>query len=519
MGNLERLRRFYRHYAPSKVATAELALEAYVGQEEAMFKALERKYGPEADIPTDLSKSTPVPTVALPSPFFYPVVNDDSNTGIKISEENDRNTIALPSVLHFDSLRNRLERIYAFYAPNLLESVDLTLAAYEGRENVLFSLLQQKYGPEPSAFYPISLSGEDKGNIEESAGIRIEMRDLHTLSSYDISAALLEVGFPRDQVPLVLLMYGYGREQYAASTALLVTLIGSALFDPDEKRGIVFPYNQLEQVTGVPPSGIDHLAFEHILVYRRIFLSFLSGLRQLQAQESAVRNVLWRHYQAAVDIVQYKAVILQEALCCLPLVEAELRAKLVNDEVCKRGALQSWFRQQHNHVDLLLKCSSAQPQKSERRKLQHTFYKSRRSLSHGKREETRPVVERWDDSIYQPLTQSSVKQMQQKTPKTLSTRKASFSVLHNSVWKPSGVTNLKARESMENGKSGFCAPRNATHTTTNHRGILQTRYAFKQGSPTTRKNKTNAVNHSIVFNKQAHGVVSQGAFSALIQLS
>ncbi|KAH9582139.1 hypothetical protein LSM04_006102 [Trypanosoma melophagium] len=146
MGNLERLQRFYRHYAPSKVATAELALEVYVGQEEAMFKALERKYGPEANIPTELSKRAPS------------------------SGDDSRNSIALPSVPHFDTIRNRLERIYPFYAPNLLESVDLTLAAYEGRENVLFSLLQQKYGPEPSAFCPICYSG-DKRNIDEYARI------------------------------------------------------------------------------------------------------------------------------------------------------------------------------------------------------------------------------------------------------------------------------------------------------------------------------------------------------------
>ena len=42
-----RLERFYTQYAPEKLSVVDTALEAYAGREEAMFKLLEKKYGPE----------------------------------------------------------------------------------------------------------------------------------------------------------------------------------------------------------------------------------------------------------------------------------------------------------------------------------------------------------------------------------------------------------------------------------------------------------------------------------------
>jgi hypothetical protein len=42
-----RLERFYAQYAPEKLGMVETALEAYAGREEAMFRLLEKKYGPE----------------------------------------------------------------------------------------------------------------------------------------------------------------------------------------------------------------------------------------------------------------------------------------------------------------------------------------------------------------------------------------------------------------------------------------------------------------------------------------
>ncbi|RNE96080.1 uncharacterized protein Tco025E_09818 [Trypanosoma conorhini] len=103
--------------------------------------------------------------------------------------------------LHFNITRNRLERVYASHAPELLASVDLALAAYEGSEDVLFRLLQTKYGTELCLFASIySLAGAhaDAQEAQKCAEVLVELRKLCASSSYDAQAARLEVGFPRD---------------------------------------------------------------------------------------------------------------------------------------------------------------------------------------------------------------------------------------------------------------------------------------------------------------------------------
>ncbi len=42
-----RLVRFYQHYSPDKVSNVDKKLAKYAGKEEAMFAALQKKYGPE----------------------------------------------------------------------------------------------------------------------------------------------------------------------------------------------------------------------------------------------------------------------------------------------------------------------------------------------------------------------------------------------------------------------------------------------------------------------------------------
>jgi preprotein translocase subunit Sec61beta len=122
-----RLVRFYEQYDKDKVANVDSALTKYAGREDAMWAQLIGKYGPEpgtvAAAPTDASQPPP------PS----------SST-----------SVAAPPIID-PMQRARLTRFYEQYDRDKLPNVDTALVKYAGREDVMWTMLTTKYGPEPPA--------------------------------------------------------------------------------------------------------------------------------------------------------------------------------------------------------------------------------------------------------------------------------------------------------------------------------------------------------------------------------
>ncbi|EKF33544.1 hypothetical protein MOQ_002587 [Trypanosoma cruzi marinkellei] len=79
------------------------------------------------------------------------------------------------------SYRERLVRFYTKYAPGKLVTVDATLARCVGREEELFSALVEKYGPEPA----ISRGDEDSRGVEKISDTQSDLS--HTTSSMSLA--------------------------------------------------------------------------------------------------------------------------------------------------------------------------------------------------------------------------------------------------------------------------------------------------------------------------------------------
>eukprot|EP01063_Lacrimia_lanifica_P007535 TRINITY_DN14818_c0_g1_i1.p1 TRINITY_DN14818_c0_g1~~TRINITY_DN14818_c0_g1_i1.p1 ORF type:complete len:808 (+),score=176.62 TRINITY_DN14818_c0_g1_i1:135-2426(+) len=102
-----RLVRFFKHYNPEKLLVVDDLLRGALGREEALFKTLVKRYGPE-------------PAVALTKDEYH-------------------------------ALRARLTRFYTRYNPNKLGEIDAVARKYGHDVTNLFHVLTAKYGPEPSA--------------------------------------------------------------------------------------------------------------------------------------------------------------------------------------------------------------------------------------------------------------------------------------------------------------------------------------------------------------------------------
>jgi cytochrome c551/c552 len=114
----DRLRRFYQQYDPSKATEGQMSkiLAKYEGKEGQLFEMLVEKYGPE------------------------PSASSNSN-----NNNNNNNSSAVPK-----STRDRLMSFYQKYEPSKAndEQISKIMAKYEGREDQLFQMLIEKYGPE-----------------------------------------------------------------------------------------------------------------------------------------------------------------------------------------------------------------------------------------------------------------------------------------------------------------------------------------------------------------------------------
>uniref|UniRef100_A0A7S1MSY2 Protein kinase domain-containing protein n=1 Tax=Neobodo designis TaxID=312471 RepID=A0A7S1MSY2_NEODS len=120
-----RLRRFYAHYAPEKVANIDNVLRMYDGRYPDMFERLVAKYGPEPGAsPTTAGARSESPT---------------SFRGGAAEQQRHQ------------ALRDRLTRFYVRYDSGKLGNVDEIIARFHDVEGDLFARLVEKYGPEPPA--------------------------------------------------------------------------------------------------------------------------------------------------------------------------------------------------------------------------------------------------------------------------------------------------------------------------------------------------------------------------------
>ena len=177
-----RLTRFYKQYAPDKVAAVDATLKAYAGREEAMFNALVKKYGPE---PTSSSGG--------------------GGGGGKSAKTGGSDH------------KSRLTRFYAQYAPDKVAAVDATLKAYAGKEEAMFNALVKKYGPEPDA-------GGDEGGDDEGGGSDHKSRLTRFYKQYapDKVAAVdatLQAYAGREEAMFNALVKKYGPEPKAGSSS------------------------------------------------------------------------------------------------------------------------------------------------------------------------------------------------------------------------------------------------------------------------------------------------------------
>ena len=401
----ERLVRFYEHYAKEKLATVDLALKAYEGREDGMFRALERKYGPESAIPGYMPPGSQSPRKGSSPPrpararTASPAQQDG---GARAATEpqsipNPAEPSAAqqegqsqPTVLQFNPYRSRLVRFYKQYAPDKICNVDAALEAYRGKEDLMFRALERKYGPEPTddleeerpawnannvAAPPPNTTDEeaeeegeereeseekeegDEGRHTDKEGVDEEKDDIAKreeaaaaarLYDYDYSSALASIGVAAADIPGLLSLYGVGKEAYAGSVALLLKCIGDDfLFDVSrDTTGTLMPLHfPKETFPRRIPSAIDRMAFEHIQAYRAVFAeAWHKGLALRDEEQQSRKEMVERRRSTALQLT-YHTLIHQKALQYIHPIQDECRDIIVRDEDLVRQGLLAWFRQ------------------------------------------------------------------------------------------------------------------------------------------------------------------------------
>ena len=138
----ERLNRYYAHYAPDKLPAADAALKAYQGREDALFRALEKKYGPESAVPKNSNRTDSIYSSGKDSPRSVRFADSENEKqGANSSIDDPLNPV---------ELKARLTRFYLKYQPEKLADIESLVTKYGGKEAALFRALVEKYGPEPT---------------------------------------------------------------------------------------------------------------------------------------------------------------------------------------------------------------------------------------------------------------------------------------------------------------------------------------------------------------------------------
>jgi hypothetical protein len=171
-----RITRFYKQYNPDKLHTIAGTLEAYKGNEVALFKRLVEQYGPEPPVKPSATTTIAVPLAAAhgqrassAAGFRLRILRLLDSREVtrhtplsQVDQDLNRNKGREQAYLtelverygaepDYDAARvkQRLTAMYAQHCPHKLGNVDAMLLKYEGREEYMMTLLVRKYGPEP----------------------------------------------------------------------------------------------------------------------------------------------------------------------------------------------------------------------------------------------------------------------------------------------------------------------------------------------------------------------------------
>ncbi|POM59203.1 Nuclear pore complex protein, partial [Phytophthora palmivora] len=137
----QKLVEFYQKHNPDKLSSVDATLQKYKGNEEKLFQNLAVKYKVNDasvgfSIPPASPAVQPVKPNATASPFGKPGA---------FSAPANATAGGFGAAASGVNYREKLTAFYQQHNPTKLSSVDATLEKYKGREDHLFSMLEQKY--------------------------------------------------------------------------------------------------------------------------------------------------------------------------------------------------------------------------------------------------------------------------------------------------------------------------------------------------------------------------------------
>jgi hypothetical protein len=333
------------------------------------FAAEEKPPTPEVEVAEPVRRREPSPQAAVlspllplsqvempPLPVAVPVAA--KQTPQIVSAQPIEATLSFPAVPESEmkkraAQRSRLAAFYQHYAPEKVAQVDVALAAYRGREDLMFQLLEAKYGPEAviyQRYEEMTEEAQTDRRLHEMINASIAMSP-HTPKSaadtrhhrdapFDYVTAAHLLGANAD-----VFMFGPGNEKYAAAFLLMMHAIGSeALFDATRATLPMPAFSDRES------TALDRFAFERILHYRFVWIdAWFKGLA-IRNYELSARRALADELNLCLRETRYKEYVRQQAFTMIVPIEHERRQLVIDDETLRFAGLVSWFRKERDEA-------------------------------------------------------------------------------------------------------------------------------------------------------------------------
>ena len=160
----ERLTNFYKAYEPSKVSQVDSFLDKYVGKEEALFRALVKKYGPEPE-PSDGGDEEEDDDDDEDDDEDGGAAQPKGAAEAKPKGKSQKTKIVKQAVQQ--TFEQRLVAFYTKYDSSKLGIITTIMSKYGDDAEKLFKSLVKKYGKEPKAVKVIEVEVEDEDAEDE----------------------------------------------------------------------------------------------------------------------------------------------------------------------------------------------------------------------------------------------------------------------------------------------------------------------------------------------------------------